>query len=231
MQQRPTPRPRAWAWPRGNTMPTVTNETELASDITQANTTIVAGTIELDFANSITLTAALPAIELHAGVALIIDGAGFTLDGANGGTSVNGLQVFGGPVTLDSLTIADATAQGAAGVDGGGGGAGLGGGLFVGQQATVTLSAVSFSHDAADGGAGGTGGNGASGGAGVSGLPGTGAGLTVTGNTGGAGHKGGAGGAGGKGGAGGGGGAGGAGIDPLNKIGTGANAGAVGAGG
>ena len=63
------------------------------------------------------------------GVSLVIDGGGGTLDGAG---HYRGLLVFGGDVTIENLTIADAAAiGGAGGLHGGGGGAGLGGGLFV----------------------------------------------------------------------------------------------------
>ncbi len=101
------------------------------------------------------------ALDLVSGVNVTIDGAGHTLNG--GGTS-GGLAVIGGKVSIADLTIEDTVAQGAAGDGGGGGGAGLGGGLFVGPNATVSVSNVTFEQDAAKGGDGGAGGGGGAGG-------------------------------------------------------------------
>jgi hypothetical protein len=94
-----------------------------------------------------------------------IEGNGVTLDAAGH----RGLFVSSGSVAIDDLLIVNAEAQGARGQDstystagfggggGGGGGAGLGGGLFVGSGASVTLSDVTFQNDSATGGAGGNG--------------------------------------------------------------------------
>jgi hypothetical protein len=74
------------------------------------------------------------------------------------------LAVIGGKVTIASLTIEDTAAKGGDGSASGGGGGGLGGGLFVGPLATVALTNVSFTGDAANGGNGGAGGGGGAGG-------------------------------------------------------------------
>src|SRR5262249_7764218 len=141
-------------------MPNAGNTTDLITDINNANAA-GSGTVTIDITAGFTLTSGLPAIALQPGVSLVIEGGGNTLDG---GTDVQGFAVFSGNVTLDNLTLADAVAQGATGDPaGGGGGAGLGGGLFVGSQATVHLKGVLFSHDGAHGGNGGTGGVGGAG--------------------------------------------------------------------
>ena len=110
----------------------------------------------IQFANNIsiaTLGTNLAAINLASGSDLIINGAGFTLDGSN---VFRGLFVFGGTVAIDDLNIANARATGGNGGNaGGGGGAGLGGGLFIGANATVTLDSVNFTGNSAFGGNGG----------------------------------------------------------------------------
>jgi hypothetical protein len=113
------------------------------------------------------LTSPLDAINLASGSSLTINGLdGGVADTIDGGGTERGLFVYGGQVSIDDLTIANAKAQGGAGgAGGGGGGAGLGGGLFVASGASVTLSDVSFSGDHATGGAGG-GSNGSAGGGG-----------------------------------------------------------------
>ena len=126
---------------------------------------------------NISLTQDLPA--LLSSQNIVIEGNGHTLDGQG---SHRGLFVQGGTVTLDNLNIDNTLAAGGNGGSGlasGGGGAGLGGGVFVGANATVNLSQVNFLDTAAkggnggaqsldtdngDGGGGGMGGNGGNGG-------------------------------------------------------------------
>ncbi len=99
----------------------------------------------------------LPAINVAAGNALIINGAGAKLQG-NG--NERGLLVYSGSVAIANLTITNTVAvggNGGNGWDAGGGGAGLGGGLFVGAGASVSTSNVNFVANAAVGGDGGRG--------------------------------------------------------------------------
>ena len=114
----------------------------------------------IQFANNIsiaTLGTNLAAINIANGSDLTINGAGFTLDGAD---TYRGLFVFGGTVAIDDLNIANARATGGNGGNaGGGGGAGLGGGLFIGTSASVSLDSVDFTANRAYGGSGGTGGH------------------------------------------------------------------------
>ncbi len=102
------------------------------------------------------LSSNLAAINLAAGSALLIDGAGYTLDGA--GTH-RGFFEYAGTATLRDMTIAHTLARGGDGASsaagGGGGGAGLGGGLFVAAGAAATLDHVAFAYARAQGGAGG----------------------------------------------------------------------------
>ena len=74
---------------------------------------------------------------------LTIDGGGFTIDG---GGQFQALQVTGGTVAINNLTVNDALAQGSSG------GSGLGGGLFVGSGATVTADNVALTNNEAVGG-------------------------------------------------------------------------------
>jgi len=95
----------------------------------------------------------LAAINLDTGSSLLIDGAGFRLDGAG---AHRGFFDYAGNVKIQNLTIANMLAQGGdGGAGGGGGGGGLGGGLFVGAGGSATISNVSFTGDAAHGGDGG----------------------------------------------------------------------------
>ncbi len=122
----------------------------LSADAADANS-------EIRFApgSTITLSHALPAISLQPGAALFIDGENSVIDGAG---QWQGLYAASGTVSVQDLSIRNAIALGgnawtdyqsyaeeAAG-------AGLGGGLFVGSTATVTLSGVTFSADGARGG-------------------------------------------------------------------------------
>ena len=119
------------------------------------------GAYEIDLAPGVTidLTADLDAISVATWppplVTIDIEGNGATIDG---GHAHRGLFVYSGNVTINDLTIANATAQGGAGgagTGGGGGGAGLGGGLFVASAGAVTLDDVAFRNDDAIGGGGG----------------------------------------------------------------------------
>ena len=105
--------------------------------------------------------AGIDTIVLTTGGSVSILGNGYTLDG--GGID-SGLSVYGGKVSIADLTIEDTVTQGGDGEKSGGGGAGLGGGLFVGPTATVTLTDVNFQSDSAVGGDGGAGGGGGAGG-------------------------------------------------------------------
>jgi VCBS repeat-containing protein len=102
------------------------------------------------------MTSNLAAINLASGSTLLIDGGGFTLDGA--GTH-RGFFQYAGTATFKDMTIAHTLAQGGAGgigiSGGGGGGAGLGGGLFVGVGASAIVDNVVFAYNSAHGGDGG----------------------------------------------------------------------------
>ena len=119
------------------------------SDLNAAIATVNgrASTDVFNFAASFTLTTTLTPLVMVAGETLTIAGGGFAIDG---GASQGGLFVYSGTVTIKNLTLANMGAQGSGS---GGGGAGLGGGLFVGSFGDVTLSGVSFTNDAANGGA------------------------------------------------------------------------------
>jgi hypothetical protein len=140
-----------------------TSFSELEADLQTANGETTAGTYTIDVSGTIGLTGVLPEIDLAGGVVLDIVGAnGAALDG---GASEAGFFVYAGNVSIDDLTLEHMLIQGGNGqTGGGGGGAGLGGGLFVGSQAAVTLDKVSFSSDQALGGNGGAGATNATGG-------------------------------------------------------------------
>jgi autotransporter-associated beta strand protein len=179
----------------------VNDETELRAAIASATT----GTT-IQFGADITLTSGdLPAIM----AAVTIDGAGHTLSGSNqyrGLTIADPTTVTNYAVTVQNLSITDVLAHGGnggGGDQGGGGGAGLGGGIFVGAPAQVTLSNVNISNATAIGGSGGAGGivgtgNGGGGGLGGDGSTaagfvdggGGGAGRTASGGTNGGGNPG-----------------------------------------
>jgi autotransporter-associated beta strand protein len=113
---------------------------------------------------NITLQSNLPLITQNVNIL----GAGHTLSGAN---RFRGLFVSSGTVVIDDLVIADTLARGGNGGPivswqdregviryaggSGGGGAGLGGALFVGADAKVTVSTVAFRNNQAIGGNGG----------------------------------------------------------------------------
>lgn len=94
------------------------------------------------------------------------------IDGGTTGVTVSGNDLYrvfwasSGAITIQNLTIAHGLAKGGAGgrgaADGavfsgsGGGGAGLGGGLFIDENANVTLRGVTFADNAAQGGDGGS---------------------------------------------------------------------------
>jgi collagen type I/II/III/V/XI/XXIV/XXVII alpha len=134
----------------------VASQAELNSAIVTLDAGLPPGAYTIDITANLTeTTAGIDAILIGAGVTLSIVGNGHTL---NGGGADGGLAVIGGKVSIADLTIEDTLAKGGAGSNDGGGGAGLGGGLFVGPTASVTLSNVAFTGDAAQGGAGGAGG-------------------------------------------------------------------------
>jgi hypothetical protein len=182
-----------------DTDPSPGNDLTLTEAINAANADANGAIINFDPSvftsgnDTYTLTGNLPDISANVTIdGTTTDGQGITLDAAGH----RGLFVSSGIVDLENLTIANAAAVGTAGANaasgpsggGGGGGAGLGGGLFVGSGADVTLSNVAFQNDSATGGAGGNGsvhatnggggggGGGFNGGAGGPGGPGKGAG-------------------------------------------------------
>ncbi|WP_420968217.1 Ig-like domain-containing protein [Bradyrhizobium sp. B120] len=131
----------------------------------------------------------LPAINLMSGSTLTFDGNNDYSNHLGGQEYSNvidahgfqGFVVTSGKVTFKNLTIVNAAASGGSGgTGGGGGGAGLGGGLFVGQNADVTLNNVNFGSNTAKGGNGGAvdpaGGGGGGGGIGADGGSGNGGG-------------------------------------------------------
>ena len=137
----------------------VSTQAELNNAIAALDGVSNPGTYTITFSSDITQSgsAGIDALLAAPGVDVVIAGGGFAL---NGGGTGNGLAVIGGKVSISSLTIEDATAQGGKGSGSGGGGAGLGGGLFIGPTASVALSNVSFGNNSAKGGAGGSGGGG-----------------------------------------------------------------------
>src|SRR5271165_2105724 len=111
-----------------------TSLTSLNQQIADANA-LTSGTYTIEITGGFNYGAAITPIDLKSGVSLTIIGQGNTLDST---ASVGGFEVLSGQATLENLTVADATALGAAGAAGGGGGAaGLGGGLFVDASANV----------------------------------------------------------------------------------------------
>ncbi|GKQ56105.1 Ig-like domain-containing protein [Bradyrhizobium sp. Ce-3] len=131
----------------------------------------------------------LPAINLMSGSTLTFDGSNDYNNQLGGqdysdvidARGYQGFVVTSGTVTFKNLSIINAVASGGnGGVGGGGGGAGLGGGLFVGQNADVTLNNVNFGSNTAKGGNGGAvdpaGGGGGGGGIGADGGSGNGGG-------------------------------------------------------
>ena len=146
---------------------TVNSQSDLNNAI-QTIDTAAGGNFTITFGKDITETGGIAgqpdglyALDFNIGVSVTIDGGHHVLSG--GGTQ-GGIAVLAGPVTIESLTIEDTVAKGGDGENSGGGGAGLGGGLFVGPNARVTLNDVLFSGDSAVGGAGGAGGGGGAGG-------------------------------------------------------------------
>ena len=133
-----------------------------SSDLVNAINNAAAGDT-ITFTSKITLNTNLPQISKN----VTINGGGFALDG---NSQYRAFSVTSGAVAINNLTIANTVAKGGGGGNsqtwggvfwklwggGGGGGAGLGGGLFVGSSASVTVTNVSFTKDQAIGGAGGT---------------------------------------------------------------------------
>jgi hypothetical protein len=93
----------------------------------EAADSLTSGTDTIVISGTITETTDLEAINLHAGVSLVIEGGTI-----NGASAYEGLFVYQGTVTVENLTIENAVAKGGNGGnggtrgDGGGGGAGLG---------------------------------------------------------------------------------------------------------
>src|SRR2546428_12837626 len=84
-----------------------------------------------------------------------INGNGNSISGAG---QFRGLFAYAGSSVISNLTITNARAKGGNGGNAygpGGGGAGLGGALFVGSTAAVTLNNVHFIANSAVGGGGG----------------------------------------------------------------------------
>lgn len=138
---------------------TVNSDASLRTALTKA----VKGDV-INFSGNVTLGANLPVLTVDA----TINGNGYSLSGAG---KYRGLFVASGSWAINNLTIRQTLALGGKGGDGGrwgganggpygpgaggGGGAGLGGGLFVKTGAVVTLNAVNFKANAAQGGSGG----------------------------------------------------------------------------
>ena len=122
---------------------------ELAADIAAISVggsqAVAGAAYSITLGASITLTADLPAINLPAGASLNVLGQTKSVYGAQ---AWRGFAVTAGQVTLTNFQVTGTVAQGAAG-----GGSGLGGGLYVGAGAGVTLQGALFNHTAAIGGA------------------------------------------------------------------------------
>lgn len=149
-----------WTAPAANAANfSVGNEAQLRNAISSAQNGDT-----ITFTANITLSDNLPHVQRD----VTINGGSFTLSGNN---KYRGLYVEIGTVAISDLTIANTLAQGGKGGDGrqrrsflglgggfgggGGGGAGLGGAIFVGGSANVTVSNVNLQDNAARGGNGG----------------------------------------------------------------------------
>jgi hypothetical protein len=134
----------------------VSSFSDLNADIGTINAETAPGTYTIDITGTIPLSGTISAISLATGVTLDIVGNGNTIIG--GGEP--GLYVYQGNVSIDDLTLFNNTITGGAAPANsggfGGGSAGLGGGLFVGSHAVVTLDNVNFTKDGAVGGNAGT---------------------------------------------------------------------------
>jgi autotransporter-associated beta strand protein/VCBS repeat-containing protein len=114
-----------------------------------------------DIQDGFTLDRSLTHIQLSSSASLTIRGHDETLDGVD---AFGGLMILSGTVSVEHLTLSRMKATGGEGesgsavdqIGGGGGGAGLGGALFVGAGASVTLDTVDFAGNQAIGGAGGS---------------------------------------------------------------------------
>jgi Hint domain len=129
-------------------------------EIDQASQSLAAigtfASFTIDLANNIKLTNALTAdlatIDLGANSSLTLDGQGFTIDG---GGDHRGLSQFGaGTVTIQNLTVADATAGKSSNPDT----SGDGGGLYSRYATDLILNNATFTHDSASNGSDGYGG-------------------------------------------------------------------------
>ena len=152
----------------------VNNQTEL-------ETAIAAGTATIEFGSNITLSGSnlrpVNATDSFTPITTttLIDGAGFTLDGAG---AFRGFFIRGGAAgcTVSNLTFNNTRSLGGnGGTAGGGAGAGLGGAFYVGSGVDVTLLNATFTNNNATGGTGGgTGGGSQPGGGGGGSLGGNG---------------------------------------------------------
>ncbi len=101
---------------------------------------------------SVTLTALPPPINLFQADTIIIGNSGGSPTIIDGGSLYRPFFIRQGDVTLQNMTIQNGLAQGGSGgAVGGGGGMGAGGALFV-DAATVNISNVTFSSNAASAG-------------------------------------------------------------------------------
>ncbi len=128
---------------------TVSNETQLNAAIAAFNA-VAAGpcVFTIQLTGDIALTASTTAIDnTTAGVSLVIEGAGYTVDGGN----ILDVQVFrvaGGPVTVNAIEIANGQAHGNSGLPT------TGGGIYqTGGDLTVTNSTFVSNEAAYRGGA------------------------------------------------------------------------------
>ena len=123
---------------------TASNAAQLASALAAANaSTDPVNTITLTA--SIVLTADLPIIHPDAGSTIVIDGAGFTIDGDHAH------RIFfadSGNLVIKDVTLSNGYAKGGDGGDGSsgaGGGMGAGGALFINSTAEVNARSTSTS--------------------------------------------------------------------------------------
>jgi autotransporter-associated beta strand protein len=155
---------------------TATNETELAEYIAEAGLASFNNPTEgstITIANDIALTSPLTPIFTFFDNSNPGDDFKLTIKGVDGQTPTisGGVQhsifvVYRGDVEISNLLIQDGLARGGDGADGGGGALGAGGGLFVNEDARVTVDNVRFSNNQAQGGDGGPHISGAAGGGG-----------------------------------------------------------------
>lgn len=154
----------------------VANQADWNTAVAAVSTAGANSTVTINVTGGFTLTGSLAQLQAsNTNVTVNITGNGKTIDGAS---SYQGIQVNGSnalTVNISNLTVANTKAIGGNGQNGqngyysgglaygsgggGGGGLGAGGGLLVGSGANVSLSSVTFTGNAAQGGAGGNGGS------------------------------------------------------------------------